>query len=253
MSTEIRLEEHVKKIEKKEESAIQHLSSQKNNPVNNEVLKSCRSNSQDELKAKNIQPAKEFSLIKSEPILDKRLFSQTDQKKLPITLEPLTKTGEKVLETQNSLKTPLKTSADIFKNKTSPDKETSSSAISYSSQFPLIPLKNSKKLDFFYNSETLLCSPRSSARSFDRNNPNNDTFNLEKNKKYINSQELKNIAHEEFLAIKEQMLNEKEKFLNEKEKKNPKIIEKPKIFEQASKVSQIKKLQNSAFYQYQKA
>ena len=131
MSTEIRLEEHVKKIEKKEESAIQHLSSQKNNPVNNEVLKSCRSNSQDELK--------------SEPILDKRLFSQTDQKKLPITLEPLTKTGEKVLETQNSLKTPLKTSADIFKNKTSPDKETSSSAISYSSQFPLIPLKNSKK------------------------------------------------------------------------------------------------------------
>ena len=108
MSTEIRLEEHVKKIEKKEESAIQHLSSQKNNPVKNEVLKSCRSNSQDELKAKNIQPAKEFSLIKSEPILDKRLFSQTDQKKLPITLEPLTKTGEKVLETQNSLKTPLK-------------------------------------------------------------------------------------------------------------------------------------------------
>ena len=247
MSTEIRLEEHVKKIEKKEESAIQHLSSQKNNPVNNEVLKSCRSNSQDELKAKNIQPAKEFSLIKSEPILDKRLFSQTDQKKLPITLEPLTKTGEKVLETQNSLKTPLKTSADIFKNKTSPDKETSSSAISYSSQFPLIPLKNSKKLDFFYNSETLLCSPRSSARSFDRNNPNNDTFNLEKNKKYINSQELKNIAHEEFLALKEQMLNEKEKFLNEKEKKIQKLLKNQKYLSKPPRSPRLKNSKTQLF------
>lgn len=75
-------------------------------------------------------------------------------------------------------------------------------------------------MDFFYNSDSLLCSPRSSARIFDRNNPNNDIFHEEKNKKYINSQELKKIVHEEFLALKEQMLNEKEKFLNEKEKKS---------------------------------